>query len=77
MKRTVCLTIAVLFLAVALAGCSLTYSQTMYKRETGEKVTEFGLIGLPASRPIDEREACGGLLPLWRKVAPVEQAADE
>jgi hypothetical protein len=62
---------AALFAAlIAPQGCSLAYVRDY--EHGGNQVTEFGLLGIPDPG----KEGPGGLLPLYRRVSPVEPRRD-
>ena len=70
MKRYPWFAAALLAALIALQGCSLTYVRDY--EHGGNQVTEFGLLGIPDP----EKEGPGGLLPLYRRVSPVEPKRD-
>ena len=70
MRRYPWFAAALLAALIAPQGCSLTYVRDY--EHGGNQVTEFGLLGIPNP----EKEGTGGLLPLYRRVSPVEPKRD-
>jgi len=70
MRRYPWFAAALLAALIAPQGCSLTYVRDY--EHGGSQVTEFGLLGIPNPG----KEGPGGLLPLYRRVSPVEPKRD-
>jgi prepilin-type N-terminal cleavage/methylation domain-containing protein len=70
MRRYPWFAAALLAALIALQGCSLAYVRDY--EHGGNQVTEFGLLGIPDPG----KEGPGGLLPLYRRVSPVELRRD-